>query len=35
MYKVTSDYAKDHFDEILELAKTEPDGQLEAATQDS
>ena len=28
MYNVTSDYAKNHFDEILERAKTEPDGIL-------
>ena len=28
MYKVTSDYAKEHFDKIIERAKTEPDGVL-------
>ena len=28
MYNVTSDYAKEHFEEILERAKIEPDGVL-------
>jgi PHD/YefM family antitoxin component YafN of YafNO toxin-antitoxin module len=28
MYNVTSDYAKEHFEEILQRAKTEPDGVL-------
>ena len=28
MYYVTSDYAKNHFDEILKRAKGEPDGVL-------
>ena len=28
MYNVTSDYAKEHFEQILQRAKTEPDGVL-------
>lgn len=28
MYHVTSDYAKNHFEEILKKAQTEPDGVL-------